>query len=75
MMSLLALLFSCCTQLVIDVYSYLKKAIQAFVEDVSVEATILANRDLFVVNEDLPLLETDKAEIFHHVVAKLLYVA
>ena len=34
-----------------------------------------ANRNLFIVNKDFPLLETMKAEIFHHLVAKLLYVA
>ena len=40
-----------------------------------VGAATPANRNLFVVNEDLPSLETSKAEIFHLVVAKLLYVA
>ena len=34
-----------------------------------------ANRNLFAVNEDLPLLENRQAESFHHIVAKLLYVA
>ena len=40
-----------------------------------VGAVTPANRNLFIVNKDLPLLEARKAEIFHHVVAKLLYVA
>ena len=55
--------------------SYLEEAIQTFGEDVSVGAATPANRNLFIVNEALPSLETRKAEIFHHVVAKLLYVA
>ena len=55
--------------------SYLKESIQAFREDVAMGAATPTNRNLFVVNEDLPPLEADKAEIFHHVVAKLLYVA
>ena len=55
--------------------SYLEEAIQAFGEDVSIGAATPANRNLFAVSEDLPLLETKQAEIFHHIVAKLLYVA
>ena len=55
--------------------SYLEEAIQTFGEDVSVGAATPANRNLFIVNEALPSLETRKAEIFHHVVTKLLYVA
>ena len=55
--------------------SYLEEAIQAFGEDVSAGAVTPASRNLFVVNNDLPFLETERAEIFHHVVAKLLYVA
>ena len=55
--------------------SYLEEAIQAFGEDISVGTATPANRNLFVMNEDLPPLETDKAEIFHQVMAKLLYIA
>ena len=55
--------------------NYLEEVIQAFGEDVSVGAATAANRNLFVVNKDLPPLETSKVETFHHVVAKLLYVA
>ena len=55
--------------------SYLEEAIQAFGEDVSAGAATPANRNLFTVSEDPPLLETKQAEIFHHIVAKLLYVA
>ena len=55
--------------------SYLEEAIQAFGENVSVGAVTPASRNLFIVNNNLPLLETERAEIFHHVVAKLLYVA
>ena len=62
-------------KLKLSMKSYLEEAIQAFGEDVSVGAVTPANRNLFVVNEDLPPLETERAEIFHHVVAKLLYVA
>ena len=55
--------------------NYLEEAIQAFGEDVSAGAATPANRNLFVVNEDLPMLEDRQAESFHHIVAKLLYVA
>ena len=36
--------------------NYLEEVIQAFGEDVSVGAAVPANRNLFVLNEDLPLL-------------------
>ena len=55
--------------------NYLEEAIQTFGEDILAGAATPANRNLFVVNNDLPSLETERAEIFHHVVAKLLYVA
>ena len=51
--------------------SYLEEAIQAFGEDVLAGAATPANRNLFAVNEDLPLLEDRQAESFHHIVAKL----
>ena len=54
---------------------YLEEAIQAFGENVSAGAATPANRNLFTVDKNLPLLETKQAEIFHHIVAKLLYVA
>ena len=46
--------------------SYLEEAIQAFGEDVSSGAATPASRNLFVVNNDLPSLETERAEILHH---------
>ena len=56
--------------------SYLEEAIQAFGEDVSAGAATPANRNLFTVSEDLHLLEAKQAKKnFHHIVAKLLYVA
>ena len=55
--------------------SYLEEAIQAFGEDVFAGAVTPANRNLFIVNKDFPPLETEKAVVVHHVVAKLLYVA
>ena len=55
--------------------NYLEEAIQTFGEDVSAGAVTPANRNLFILNKDLPLLEIGKAEVFHYVVAKQLYVA
>ena len=54
---------------------YLEEAIQTFGEDVSAGAATPAKKNLFVVNEDLPMLEDRQAESFQHIVAKLLYVA
>ena len=49
--------------------SYLEEAIQTFGEDVSAGAATPANRNLFVVNKTLSLLEIRNTEIIHHEVA------
>ena len=58
----------------ITMKSYLQEAISAFGEDVSMGAATPATRNLFETNEELPCLKPSKAEIFHHIVAKLLCV-
>jgi hypothetical protein len=42
---------------------------------VTQHATTPAKKDLFVVNDKLPLLTKEKADRFHSVVAKLLYIS
>ena len=54
--------------------SYLQEAIRAFGEDTSTGTAIPATRTLFKINKDIPSLEHSMAAIFHHIVAKLLYV-
>ena len=50
------------------------EAIEAFGEDVSLNAVTPAKRDLFEVDHSSPTLSTEKGELFHSVTAKLLYV-
>ena len=67
--------FSLPGKVVFSMFSYL--------EDIIVEAPLdlktgpkrktPASRKLFTVNKDLPLLYTEKAELFHQLVARLLF--
>eukprot|EP00934_Nitzschia_sp_Nitz4_P009475 Nitzschia sp. Nitz4//scaffold72_size95085//86078//87917//NITZ4_004773-RA/size95085-processed-gene-0.38-mRNA-1//-1//CDS//3329557414//9465//frame0 len=54
---------------------YLREAIKAFGEDVSTAATSPGGKNLFTVDETSPRLNTDKADRFHSIVAKLLYIS
>jgi len=51
---------------------YIEEAIMLFGEDVSEPVKNMATKKLFVVEKNSKPLSTDKAEIFHSVVAKLL---
>jgi len=53
---------------------YIEEAIVLFGEDVSEHVKNMVTKKLFVVDENSKPLSTDKAEIFHSVVAKLLWV-
>jgi Reverse transcriptase (RNA-dependent DNA polymerase) len=59
----------------INMEQYINEAIIDFQEDVSIGATTPANKSLFELNADAPRLEKDKSNLFHSIVAKLLYVA
>ena len=59
----------------IGMKGYLKEAIQEFGDDVSKQAATPARKNIFEVAADSPLLENGKAEVYHKVVAKLLYVS
>jgi Reverse transcriptase (RNA-dependent DNA polymerase) len=54
---------------------YLEEAIAESKLDVRRTASSPARRDLFEIDEASPPLEADDAEVFHSVVAKLLYVS
>ena len=59
----------------ISMKNYLKEAIEAFGEDMTMGAATPTTRNLFEVNEDLALLKPKKAELFHHIVANVVFVA
>jgi hypothetical protein len=60
---------------IVTMRSYLEEAIIESGLDVTHSVTTPANKGLFKVDEASPRLETDEAESFHSVVAKLLYVS
>jgi hypothetical protein len=53
---------------------YIEEAIELFGEDVSTKVANAATKKLFTVSETSAPLSTDKADLFHSVVAKLLWV-
>jgi hypothetical protein len=55
--------------------SYLQEAIEECNMDIERESNTPATRNLFTVDESLVNLKPAEAEVFHKVVAKLLYVA
>ena len=59
----------------IKMKEYIKEAISDFGEDITRNAATPAKRDLFEIDEESEELSDDKQEIFHKVVAKLLYVS
>jgi hypothetical protein len=59
----------------IDMKDYVLEAIAECEDDVSKPATTPAKKDLFEINTKSPSLEKKKAERFHSVVAKLLYIS
>ena len=53
---------------------YVKEAIDKFPEEVNTEAKTPAGPNLFETREETPQLQTDKAQMFHRIVAKLFFV-
>jgi hypothetical protein len=53
---------------------YIKEAILASMEDVSKKVSTPAQRTLFDINETSEKLNTKQSDLYHHIVAKLLYV-
>jgi Reverse transcriptase (RNA-dependent DNA polymerase). len=58
----------------IDMKSYVKEAIANFGEDITKNVTTPATRCLFTVRDDSPTLDQERADNFHSIVAKLLYI-
>jgi Reverse transcriptase (RNA-dependent DNA polymerase). len=58
----------------IDMKDYVKKAIQEFLVDIVKNVATPANRFLFEVRDDIPVLDPERKEIFHSTVARLLYI-
>ena len=54
---------------------YLDKYIESFAEYTKTTIHYPGGHDLFQVKELLERLDSKKAEVFHHIVAKLLFVA
>jgi hypothetical protein len=54
---------------------YIKEAIEASKEDVSKGVSTPANRHLFDIDETSERLSRDQSDLYHHIVAKLLYVS
>ena len=59
----------------IEMKDYVKEAIEAFGEDVTKHAANPARKDLFEIKEDSPKLCKERADRFHRIVAKLLYIS
>jgi hypothetical protein len=59
----------------VDMKDYVLEAMKDCQDDVSKPAATPAKKNLFDVDKRSPLLEKTKAERFHSVVAKLLYIA
>ena len=59
----------------IDMSRYSKEAIEDFGEDIGRTSATPAAKTLFDIDENSPKLSTEKAELFHSIVAKLLYVS
>ena len=58
----------------IKMKEHLQEAIDAFPEDINAEVTSPVGRYLMLVNEDAEKLDQHRADIFHSITAKLLYL-
>jgi hypothetical protein len=58
----------------VDMKEYIKKSINEFTEDIIKNASTPATRFLFKVRDDAKPLDKPRAEVFHRIVARLLYV-
>ena len=52
----------------------LEECIESFGEDIKTTIGSPGGHNLFNVDDTLEILDTEKSEIFHHIVAKLLFV-
>jgi hypothetical protein len=59
----------------INMEDYIQEAIRDCGEDVTKGATTPATKNVFDIKPGIPLLQKSKSELFHSIVAKLLYVA
>ena len=62
-------------KLSIGMSDYVKNAIAAFQDDVSRSAVTPANKNIFEIDDEAPLLNKERSDRFHRVVAKLLYTS
>ena len=53
---------------------YLEECIESFSEDIKTTISFSGGHDLFKVDESLEKLNTERSEMFHHIVAKLLFI-
>jgi hypothetical protein len=59
----------------ITMKEYINESIEAFGEKINREAKTPGKSNLFEIDNESELLDDEKAEIFHHIVSKLLYVS
>jgi len=59
----------------ISMKKHILKALDEFMEDVTRNAATPANSHLFSIREDSPVLDEERAENFHSVVALLLFIS
>ena len=59
----------------VSMESYLKEAIEAFPEEINSKVASPAADHLYSINAKCKRLSEDRRECFHHIVAKLLFVA
>ena len=62
-------------EITIDMKEYLKECIVAYGEGINSATKTPGMKNLLNVNKESPALSTKKAETFHHIIGKLLYVA
>ena len=58
----------------ISTKDYVKEAVKQFSEDVSKVVSMPASHGLFTIDAESPLLSTEKSDLYHSIVAKLLWV-
>ena len=59
----------------ISMYDYIDKLLTELPSDMNGAVKTPAESHLFNVNKDAKKLQEDKAQLFHHLVAKLLYLS
>jgi len=59
----------------ISMYDYIDKMLAELPSDMNRVSTTMAALHLFNVNDSAEKLDKNKAQLFHHLVAKLLYLS